>query len=310
MAVIQTILPVIVIALTGYIFQWKKIISSSEGLTLEKVSFNIFIPSLLFYGTATADFPDRIEWSLLAGFYIPVFIIYLSAMLIGKIFFSYKPAQLSVFGMGASYSNITIVGIPLCLQLFGGEAFLPLFIIISIHNILLFGFGIIVAESKRDSTSTIIRHIFQIFKSFLKNPLTCSLVAGISINILNISIYPPLLNAVNLMSQAAIPMSLFSLGGALTRYKISGELSAPIVLLLLKLIALPSLVWFFVFHLFEINEIWAGTAVILASTPVGISPYIFSRRYQACESQIASAVVLTSALSVVTASLFILLIYR
>jgi malonate transporter len=308
MQVIQTILPVAAIALTGYFFLWKNIITSAEGLTLEKISFNIFIPCLLFYGTATANFPDHIEWSLLAGFYVPVFIIYLSALLIGKMLFSYNLVQLSVFGMGASYSNITIVGIPLCLQLFGDEAFLPLFIIISIHNILLFGFGIIVAESKRDSTSTIIRHGFQIFKSFLKNPLTCSLVAGICINILNISIYSPLMNAVNLMSQAAIPMSLFSLGGALTRYKISGDIGAPIVLLVLKLVLLPTLVWFCVFHLFEINTIWAGTAVMLASTPVGISPYIFSRRYQACEKQIASAVVLSSAISVVTASIFILLL--
>lgn len=308
MEVIQTILPVVAIALTGYVFLWKNIISSSEGLTLEKVSFNIFIPCLLFYGTATADFPDHIEWSLLAGFYIPVFIVYLLAMLTGKMLFSYKLVQQSVFGMGAAYSNVTIVGIPLCLQLFGEDAFLPLFIIISIHNILLFGFGIVIAEIKRDSTSTIIRHVLQIFKSFLTNPLTCSLIAGITINILNISIYSPILGAVNLMSQAAVPMSLFSLGGALTRYKIRGDINAPIVLVILKLALLPSLVWFFVFQLFSINPVWAGTAVILASTPVGISPYIFSRRYQACESQIASAVVLSSAGSVFAASFFILLV--
>ena len=308
MEVIQTILPVVAIALTGYVFLWKNILSSSEGLTLEKVSFNIFIPCLLFYGTATADFPDHIEWNLLAGFYIPVFIVYLVAMLMGRLLFSYELVQQSVFGMGAAYSNITIVGIPLCLQLFGEEAFLPLFIIISIHNIVLFGFGIIVAEIKRDSTSTIIRHVFQIFKSFLTNPLTCSLIAGITINILNISIYSPLLGAVNLMSQAAVPLSLFSLGGALTRYKIRGDIRASMVLVILKLVLLPVMVWVFVFQLFSINPVWAGTAVILASTPVGISPYIFSRRYQACESQIASAVVLSSVGSVFAASLFILLV--
>ena len=308
MELIEILFPIVAITTAGYFIRLKSYLSDTDGLSLEKVSFNILIPCLLFFGTATADFPETIDWTLLGGFYISVLIVYLFGMLIARLLYTYSLTELSVIGMGSSYSNVTIIGIPLCLQVFGNAAFLPIFIIISIHNILLFGFGVLVAGARKDSSSTVLQHLTLLLKDILRNPIIVSLLSGMLVNLSNIRLYVPLASALSLISQAAVPMALFTLGGALTRYKIAGNVNSALIMVLLKLLLLPFLVWLFVFHVFDVDPLWAGTAVLLSATPVGISPYIFSIKYRACESQIASAIVSSSSFSIITISGFILLI--
>jgi malonate transporter and related proteins len=308
MALLGTIFPVIAIALIGYFVRQRKFLSDGDGVAIEKVAFNFLIPCLLFNGTATTIFPEFIDWNLLGGFYISIFFVYLLGILIGKLFFSYNNIECSVFGMGGAYSNVTVIGIPFCIQVFGNEAFLPLFIIISTHNILLFTFGTIIAEAKKESSTSIMRHLVFVVKDLITHPITGSLLAGVIVNLLNIPLHIALLNTLDLIAQAASPMALFALGGALTRYKITGDMHKTLTIVIMKLILLPTMVYIFLFHVYQVNPLWAGTAVLLSSMPTGIGPYVFSLKYRACESQIASAVVITAMLSVVTSSFFILLV--
>jgi len=308
MQLIGTVFPVIAIAILGYLTRRKQFISDANGASLEKISFNFLIPCLLFNGTATTVFPESIDWSLMAGFYSAIFIVYLAGILIGKIFFSYNNVEYSVFGMGGAYSNVTVIGIPFCIQVFGDEAFLPLFIIISTHNIILFTFGTIIAEAKRETSTSIIRHLTFVVKDLVTQPITGSLLAGITFNLLNIPLHITILNTLDLLAQAASPMALFALGGALTRYRITGNIQSTMIMVVFKLLLHPTLAYIFLFHVFQVNPLWAGTAVLLSAMPTGIGPYVFSRKYRACEAQIASSVVITALFAIFTSSFFVLLV--
>ncbi len=308
MGLLGTIFPVIAIAVIGYFIRQKNILSDRDGVAIEKVAFNFLIPCLLFNGTATTIFPEFIDWNLLGGFYISIIFVYLLGMLIGKFFFSYNNIECSVFGMGGAYSNVTVIGIPFCIQVFGDDAFLPLFIIISTHNIILFTFGTIIAEAKKESSTSISRHLVFVIKDLITHPITGSLLAGVIVNLLNIPLHTAILSTLDLIAQAASPMALFALGGALTSYKITGDMHKTMIIVSMKLVLLPTMAYLFLFHVFQVNPLWAGTAVLLSAMPTGIGPYVFSLKYRACESQIASAVVITAMLSILTTSFFILLV--
>lgn len=308
MGLLGTIFPVIAIAVIGYFIRQKNILSDRDGVAIEKVAFNFLIPCLLFNGTATTIFPEFIDWNLLGGFYISIIFVYLLGMLIGKFFFSYNNIECSVFGMGGAYSNVTVIGIPFCIQVFGDDAFLPLFIIISTHNIILFTFGTIIAEAKKESSTSISRHLVFVIKDLITHPITGSLLAGVIVNLLNIPLHIAILSTLDLIAQAASPMALFALGGALTSYKITGDMHKTMIIVSMKLVLLPTMAYLFLFHVFQVNPLWAGTAVLLSAMPTGIGPYVFSLKYRACESQIASAVVITAMLSIFTTSFFILLV--
>jgi predicted permease len=54
---------------------------------------------------------------------------------------------------------------------------------------------------------------------------------------------------------------------------------------------------------FEMPPLWAKVAIVLGAMPVGVNVYLFSVRYHAGEAESATAVLLSSILSLGTLSL-------
>jgi len=224
MELLKIILPILVIPLIGYLAARSKHLSESECDSVSKFVFTYVIPSLLFMGIANAKIPEKMAWEYLFTYYITVLLIYLLGAVIGKVIFRYTDPEQSVFGMGASYSNAVIVGIPVCVYVLGERSLLPLFIIISVHNLSLFTIGILVAERSTLSFSSALQSFVNVLKQLVATPITGSLIAGGVVNIFNIPIYEPLADGISLLSKAAIPAALFVLGSSLNKYKIHGEI--------------------------------------------------------------------------------------
>lgn len=109
----------------------------------------------------------------------------------------------------------------------------------------------------------------------------------------------PLEYSITLLSQAAVPAPLFVLGASLNKYKMRGNIS-PALVVALKMLLLPLIVWLFVFRVFSVDPLWASTALLTAAMPIGISVYVFSQKYQKYEAPIATGIVPSTVLSVVT----------
>ena len=308
MTILEALFPIVAIASLAWLAARHQFVSDTEVRALEKITFNFFIPIMLFFGTATADIPEALDWNLLWGYYLPILLVYLAGMLIAWFYYGAGQARLGVFGMGCAYPNVTILGIPICLELVGEEAFVPMFMIITIHNLLIFSFGTVIAELKREEGKAIGAHVWTVFKGVVKNPISGSLVLGALVNLVGMPVYQPLLQSLELISRAAIPAALMVLGAGMNRYRIRGEIPMALVISAMKLFVLPGLVWFFTVVVFEIDLLWAQTAVLLSCMPVGISVYVFSIRYQCCENLAATSIVLTCLLSVFSISFYTFLL--
>ena len=110
------------------------------------------------------------------------------------------------------------------------------------------------------------------------------------------------------LGSAATPCALFALGASLTRYSLGGNLREPAWLVALKTVIHPFIVWLLATQVFDVPPLWVATGVLLAALPAGITPYLFAQRYGACQSTVASAVFLSTLVSVATLSalLFVL----
>jgi malonate transporter and related proteins len=304
MSVFAAIFPVVIIAALGYScrrFNW---LAASETDVLERLSFNFLIPCLLFLGTATADFPADMDWHFLFAFYLVALLVYLLGMGIGASVFHFKRRENSVFGMGGAYSNVTVLGVPITLELLGDAALVPMFLIIAVHNLLIYTFGTIVAESGNHDGRTMLAHLQRVVTDMFRNPISGSLLAGAIFNLLGFSLFGPLEAALELLSRAAVPGAIFALGAALTRYHVRGELGPATMIVILKLVVMPALMWVVMEFVFNVREDWMRTAVILACMPAGISVYVFSRRYQSGETAAAAAIVLSSLAASISISCF------
>ena len=297
MEVLNTILPIVLITLSGYIVAKFKQLNNSEIATINKIVFNYLVPVLLFKSFSTAELPDTFQWEYLSAYYVSALIIYFLAVIIGKIFFGHSLKESGVFGLGAAYSNTVLIGIPVCYSVYGDEGLIPLFIIISIHSAVLFSVTtIMIGMSERQDRVWL--QLKKLFKSILLNPIIASLLMGLLFNILNISLPKSIFSALEMASKAALPCSLFVLGASLSQYQIKHQILETSVITMLKIIVFPILVWIMVFKVFSIQPVWASVAVLTAAMPVGINVYVFAKQYQSCEVSVASSIVISTICSI------------
>lgn len=308
MSVFAALFPVIAIAALGYLARKREWLSTAEAAAIERLAFWFLIPCLLFLGTATAEFPADIDWRYLLAFYATVLCVYALGMALGKLLFGYRLRELAVFGMGGAYSNVTVLGIPITVEMLGQDAFVPMLLIITFHNLVLYTSGTILAASSEGSGKSLGAQLRGIVREMLLNPISSSLLAGAGWNLLGLPTPAPLVATLELLTRAAVPGAIFALGAALTRYHIRGDVPAALCIVVLKLLVLPLAMWLAMTRVFAIDGIWMQAAVLLCCMPVGISVYVFSRRYESGETAVATAIVVSAVLTPVTLSLMTLLV--
>ncbi len=310
MPVFQALFPVIAIAALGYFARHREWLSAPEAAAIERIAFWFLIPCLLFHGTATADFPDNIDWRYLLAFYVTVLLVYAGGMLLGKVLFGYRLLELSVFGMGGAYSNVTVLGIPIAVEVLGQGAFVPMLLIITFHNLVLYTTGTVLAGWSENNGTGLGKQLRGIGREMVLNPISSSLLAGAAWNLLGLPTPAPLVATLELLTRAAVPGAIFALGAALTRYHIRGEIPAALCIVVMKLVVLPLAMWLMMTRVFDIHGEWMQAAVLLCCMPVGISVYVFSRRYESCETAVATAIVISSLATPFAVSLITVLVLR
>lgn len=297
MHIFETIFPVLAIALLGYVCARWDMFDRAACDAIAALVFQLLMPVLLFIATVQSDIPADMNWSFMYAYYLPALAVYALGVWCAAQYFDMDAAGQSVLAMGGAYANTTIVGVPVALFALGKNALLPLFILVSVHNLVLFSVGLAVAERERFVPQHLLRSLWQLAWQFVRNPITGSLIAGLLVNRLQIPLYAPLENGLELLSQACVPVSLFVLGTLLNRYRIRGNIRPAAVVVLLRMLVMPLLVWWLAFHVFDVPLLWAATALLTASMPVGITAYVYAEQTGACEAPIATAIVLSTLLS-------------
>lgn len=305
MFIFDAIFPVVAVAGLGYLARARQLFSELETNVIERIALWFLLPCLLFYGTATADFPETVDWNFLWGFYGVLLCVYALGMLAGRLLFRYSLRELSVFGMAGAYSNVTILGIPITLQLLGQASLVPMLMLITVHNLIIYTVGTLLAEAQPERGNSLGRRLLRIGRELLLNPVSGSLLAGAAWNLLGLGFAAAIAGTFELLRPAAIPASLFALGASLHRYHIRGAIAPASIIVLLKLLVMPWLTWWVLRDWLQVDLLWARTAVMLSAMPVGISVYVFSRRYRCCETAVATSIVLASLGAMVSISVFV-----
>ena len=279
--------------------------AANRGLSL--FVFNFALPLMLFRAIAQAELPDAMPWGYLLSYYLGAFGVYALAMIGGRLFGRRLDEQ-AVLGLGGGFSNTGMLGIPLVMTAYGPDAALPLFVMIACHSLLLLPPTTALIEAAQGKGEGRSAMLLKLAKSVLGTPIIWGLSCGLAFALLGIEIPGPLDAVAKGLGSAATPCALFALGASLTRYSLGGNLREPALLVTLKTLLHPLIVWVLATQVFDVPPLWVATGVLLAALPAGITPYLFAQRYGACQSTVASAVFLSTLVSVGTLSalLFVL----
>jgi len=141
----------------------------------------------------------------------------------------------------------------------------------------------------------------QVGSNLAQNPLVIALIAGVIFNFSGITMTPAVGIVVNQIAASASPVALISIGMALTRYPIRGDIGLSGAAAALKLLLLPALV-FTITHLMGLPRDWSAALVLTSSVPTGINAWLIAQRFRSGHSLAASVISITTAFGVFTVS--------
>ncbi|MCL2914313.1 AEC family transporter [Shewanella corallii] len=298
MSIVEIILPLLLVAACGYGASRSRWFSAEMVKGVSVLAFYICIPALLFSAMLKVPLESSLNPAVLMAFYLPVVSVFLLTLAVAALIGTRGVKHSAVLGLGGSYSNTLLVGLPVIIAAYGEAQMANVFLIIPFHSAVLFGLTFVISGFGKP---------LELIKSLVFNPVVSSIGLGLLGNVLGLSLPVTLDAALEMLAKPAIPCALFVLGANLNQYRLSGAMTSVVSLSLVKLLLLPAMVYWLGSSL-ELSSLERAVTVLLAASPLGVNAYLIAVQVKQHEKEIAGAVVLSSTLAVVSVSFWLWLL--
>jgi hypothetical protein len=298
--VFGNILPLFALVLIGYGGGRSAWMTEEQLKGLTSFVFYLAIPALLFRSLGRGDILDALDPRILVAYFAAIFMVMTVAWLAGRFVFRNPPEELPVLALGATYSNIVLLGIPLIYALYGEPGLLPIMMIVTLHSLILLPLTMVLIELNRGADRGLQQALAQSLGTVAKNPVILSIIAGIAFNLSGLALPGPVDRLATLLGGASAPCALFALGATLSAYRLGGDLRESAFIVLLKLLLLPALVWLLASYIFDLPLVWVVVATLTAALPTGVNVFIIAHQYQIYVARTTATVLISTAISVVT----------
>lgn len=302
---LQVVLPVFLVIGAGYIAVRLKLFKDSAVDGLMVFTQGFAIPCLLFLNIMRLDLAAVFDWRLLVAFYTGVIVSFSLGIVGARTLFRRRPGDSVAIGFAAMFSNTVLLGLPITERAYGADALAGNFAIISIHAPVLYLIGITMMEASRADGRGVAGTATAVTKAMFKNTLMIGLGLGFVVNISGINLPSSVISASEMVSRAALPAALFGLGGILTRYSFRASIGEAGLITTLKLFVHPAIAYVMCTTVFDLPMEFTRSAVVSASMAPGVNAYVFANMYNRAKGAAASAVLLGTATSIFSASIWL-----
>jgi len=305
---LHTMMPIVGLMALGVAAARLRVLNEAGVKGLVLFVFNFSIPALLLTGMADLELRADLEWDFLVAFYAASFATYGLGVALAAIRYRRPLEDQAIFGMGAGFSNLVLLGLPVVITALGPEAMLPLLIVIGLHSATFMPLTVLMIQAGRDGGGPGGARVVRLLAEILRNPIVIGILIGLLVNATGAPLWTGLATMLDLLGAAAIPCALFAMGASLTTYPLAGEAGPALALSALKLVVHPLLVWAIAVPVLGGSGIAVTVAVLLAAMPSAVNVYLFGARYEAAADVAARTVLFTTVCSMITVSVALALL--
>lgn len=291
--VIQILTGFAVIALAvvvGYVTGRTGVLGPGARPVLAALAFNVLGPFLLFSVLATADV--RALFSAL----LPVSAIAAVAMmlvfaLVSLLVWRRSVAHTVIGSLASGYVNGNNFGIPIAVYMLGDAAYSAPVILL---QLLIFAPVALAVLGARVEGRTSVRAIL---RSTFTNPIIIGSLAGVLVALSGLELPAIVLEPVELIGHAAVPVMLISYGMSLHGQRLLEPGTGRRDVLLattLQLVAMPVTAWALGRFVFGLDGIELYAVTVLAALPAAQNVFNFAQRYETAELVARDTVFLTT----------------
>jgi malate permease and related proteins len=282
---LSVVAPVFVVALVG--LAWARSGAHFDEVSISRLVLNVGIPCLVFRSLTSLDVPPA-ELAKMAGLAAAAMSIFAGA---GYLVLKAMRLPAHTFLGPLAFSNSGNVGLPICLFAFGEPGLalgMAYFAVSSTCHVVLGGPLFSGSFSARP---------------FFRSPLTWAVLITVVVIASGIAIPTWVERTTTLLGDIAIPLMLLTLGVSLSKMH-PQSLGRSVVLSFVRL-GLGLGAGLLLTELFRLEGLTRKVLVLQASMPVGVLNYLFAQRYGRSPEQIASLVLVSTLVSVVSIPLLL-----
>lgn len=298
------ILPFFAVICLGYLAVRTRFFSEEATVYLTRFVFYFALSAMLFGFAANLDIAAILSWPLVLAYLLGTSVVWLLVAVVALWRGAGKEEAVFEAHTGV-IGNVGFLGIPMLALLLGPNAVGPVLLVLAVDLIVfssILTMSITGLRAGRVSAQT-----FRILAVGLaKNPMIGSTVLGIAWGATGLALPGPVNEFMSLLGAAATPCALFAIGASLAgrsaeRLQVAAWLST--AKLVLHPAAVAAACW-----AFGVGGYAAGVTIAAAALPVAGNVFILAQHYRVAPQRVSTAILLSTAASVLTVTAVIALI--
>ncbi len=297
LAIFLETLPFFLIVGLGYFAGRIGFFTPEATAYLTKFVFFFALSAMLFRFAANLRFSDVFDPDFLLAYLVATVAVYLIATAVAVLRRVSVPeaafeAQCAVIG------NIGFLGLPMLVVLMGDRAILGIMQMLVVDLLVFSSLVVILVTGSREGRVRL-RTLSVVGLGIVKNPMIVSTVLGFAWSAAGWAIPTPMENFLTILGAAATPGALFAIGASLAG-KSAARLSVASWIAGLKLVVHPAACAVTALILWPVQPHMAAVMIAAAALPVAGNVYMLASHYGVAPQRVSTAILVTTALSVVT----------
>lgn len=302
---LTAVVPAFALIAIGYGAARFKILGPAIYPVLNKFVYYLAMPALMIASLAGVPAAEIINWNFFAAFSTGIAVTWLAAGLAGRFLFGDDLSGAAMRGVIASYGNNGYLGIPLAVTAFGAPAVVPASLSVLINSVFIMTGAVLILEVTRARASG--GALLNTAKALGTNPLLWAVVIGLVLSLTGAQLPVSIERLLDLLGQAAAPSALVAIGLFLAGRQVANLAASAALSGVAKLALFPLVVWLLTLFVFPLETLWAVVAVLMAGMPVGANAFVIAGHYGVRLADASAAIVVTTAISLVSLSLMLIL---
>ncbi|AWI79644.1 transporter [Parazoarcus communis] len=269
--IVSILFPLFAITALGY-FVGKRL--KPDMSHANKLNMDVFVPALVFAALANKEFHISEYMPLLGATLIMV----LGAGVMGWVTARIAKVDAKTFVPPQMFNNCGNLGLPLAVLAFGDEALAPAVVMFMVSNLLHFSFG-----------AWLLDHNIRI-ATVWRVPSVLATMAGLAVAVSGFEVWSPLMLAIKMLGDIAIPLMLFALGVRLNDSRIT-SVGLGVFAAVVRPVTGMLLAWG-VMLLIDLPPREQALLLVFGALPPAVLNYIFAERYHQEPEKVASMVLI------------------
>ncbi|HNQ63037.1 MAG TPA: AEC family transporter [Syntrophorhabdaceae bacterium] len=297
MTVIETIAPIFIIIIFGFIIRKREFLKDDFVAGMNRFVFLLPLPLLIFTGIVRSNIED-VSLAYILSVIIPTIAVTVLSFLFG-VMVGLKRGRLGSFVQTTFHGNVTYVGLAVLFYVLGDEGLkrgsILIGFLILLNNALSIGILSLTSHTHKNAAKALL--------SIFKTPVIIATFAGIINLYCKIPIPSIIFKSMTILGNVALPMALLIIGASISIDTLKKSFWLSVVVSGIKLVVLPGLAFMYC-KVYCMAPKEALPSIILLATPTALTSFILAKEVGGDPELASGAVTLSTLVSPFTFALW------